>query len=212
MTDAIRDIRLPGADVVVIVSPHGATTGVYRAAAGNLDAFGPRGMAVDAPPTVDLAAAVATAWDRPLLDGLADHGVVVPLRLVDTGDTPVVAVAFEEDLAPEAAVAEGESLARALHANDATIAFVASAHTSAGLTEKAPLPSLPGASEADEAVLAALRSDPGELVACLDALAAAGSCSVAPLAAFALLCGARPSELLAYEHPFGVGYPVAVTR
>jgi aromatic ring-opening dioxygenase LigB subunit len=209
VTEAIRDIRLPAADAVVIVSPHGATTGVYRAASGNLDAFGPRGIAVDAPPAPDLAAAVATAWDCPLLDGPADHGVVVPLRLVDTGDTPVIAVAFEEDLA---GVTDGEGLARALHVIDGTIVFVASAHTSAGLTETAPLTSLPGAGDADEAVLAALRSDPAGLVASFGALAAAGSCSVAPLAAFALLCEGRSSELLAYEHPFGVGYPVAVTR
>lgn len=204
----------PGAaDVTVIASPHGRATGVYARAEGNLDAFGPRDVSASAAGDPAFAAALAEEWGVPLLEEPADHGIVVPLRLLRVG-SPVVAVAFAEGVAPGAARSEAESLARALAAvaDRRSVSFVASANTSAGLGERAPLPSLDGASAAEEAVLRALRESPGDLGGHLDALAAAGSCATAPLAAFALLFAGRTCEVLAYEHPFGVGYPVALTR
>ncbi|MDQ3953707.1 MAG: hypothetical protein M3279_12225, partial [Actinomycetota bacterium] len=176
---AVAAIDLGKPDVTVIASPHGPSTGVYERAAGDLDAFGPRGIDASAPTDAAFAAALAQLWGKPLLDTPADHGIVVPLRLLAV-PSAVVAVAFAEGAGPE----EGRSFARALSAvaGDRPVAFVASANTSAGLTDRAPLPSLDGAAAADEAVLRALRERPGDLVDNLDALARAGSCAAAPLA------------------------------
>ena len=206
---AVASLEL-GAGVVVIASPHGRATGVYAAAGGDLDAFGPRGISVDAPSDEEIVHTLAAAWDRPVLDGVADHGVVVPLRLLRTG-TPVVAAAFREENDAAGAAEEGTALADALGALDVNIAFVASANLSPRLTEGAPLAFLEGAAAADERVLHALRTHPVELLDVLDELADAGSCAVGPLAAFASLFPARACSVRAYAHPFGVGHVVAVT-
>lgn len=208
VTSAARELRLGEADAVVLASPHGASTGVYAKPAGSLDAFGPRGIAAAAPTDEELLRTLADAWGPPVLDAPADHGIVVPLRLLGGVTAPVIAVTFAE--ATDGLV-EGAALAAALADLDATVAFVASAHTSAGLTEHAPLPSLPGAVAAERAALDALMTDPRLLPDRLPALAAAGSCASGPLAALAFVLGERPCELRAYEHPFGVGYAVAVS-
>ena len=203
MAAAVSALDFNGFDAVVIASPHGSATGVYRAPRGDLDAFGPRGLAVAAEPGP--AEDLARAWSQPVLDHDADHGIVVPLRLLVPA-VPVVAVAFEEGAAGEA------GLAGAVASLRGDIAFVASANLSAGLTERSPLPSLEGAADADEAVLAALRGDPAALAGQTEAIVSAGSCAAPVLAAFGNLFSERPCEVLAYEHPFGVGYTVAVTR
>ncbi|MDQ3913724.1 MAG: hypothetical protein M3323_00105 [Actinomycetota bacterium] len=212
VTGVARSLSFREAQVVVVASPHGAATGVYAAPCGDLDAFGPRGIDAAAATDPSFVHALAERWGFPVLDAPADHGIVVPLRLLGTGSTPVVAVTFEEGLGTGEAVAEAESLAAALTGASETIAFVASANTSAGLTERAPLPSLPGAAAADDALLDALSTDPRLVPACLPALARAGSCAAGPLAALAIVLGTRPCDVLAYEHPAGVGYLVAVAR
>ncbi|MFN2588715.1 MAG: hypothetical protein ABR613_11440 [Actinomycetota bacterium] len=209
---AARGLRFPQDARILLASPHGAGTGVYAAPRGDLDGFGPRGISVAATADRSFARDLAGAWERPLLDEPADHGIVVPLRLLDTGDAPVVAVAFEEGLDAAAVVDEAKALVAGLDGVRGPVAFVASANTSAGLGDAAPLPSLPAAAAADAAALDALRRDPRLLVPLLPDLAAAGSCAVGPLAALALLLGDRPCDVRAYEHPAGVGYAVAATR
>lgn len=201
MADAVRSLDLSEADVIVLASPHGTETGVYRSAAGDLDAFGPRGLDVAAARDGALVEALAAAWGRPVLDAKADHGVVVPLRLL-TPPAPVVAVAFEEGADPRA----GSALAAAVTSLGGSVAFVASANLSPGLDDRSPHPSLPGAAEADAAVLVALREAPER------AAAPPESCAAPVLAAFGSLFAGRPCEVLAYDHPFGVGYAVAITR
>jgi aromatic ring-opening dioxygenase LigB subunit len=211
VTAAARGVRVEDAGAIVIASPHGSATGVYAAASGDLDAFGPRGIGVAPPGDASFARRLGEAWGRPVLDEPADHGVVVPLRLLQTRDVPVVAVTFEEGLDVAAAVDVAEAFVAALSRLDGAVAFVASANTSAGLTERAPLPSLPGAAEADRALLDALRTDPRLVTRCLPALAAAGSCGTGPLAALSFVLGSSPCDVVAYEHPAGVGYAVAVS-
>ncbi len=211
VTEAMRSLDFGAADALVIASPHGPSTDIHARTSGSLDAFGPRGIDVETPIDTALARALAGAWGRPLLDEALDHGAVVPLRLLHTGDVPVVAVAFQEGTPP---VEDAARLARAVAgaADGRLIAFVASANTSAALTERAPLPSLEGAGEAEQRVMQALRERPGELPARVGDLARAASCGAGPLAAFGFLFADARCELLAYEHPFGVGYAVAVTR
>lgn len=210
---AAASIDLAAHDLVVVGSPHGRATGVYARVAGDLAAFGPRGTTVSAATDERFARELAAAWGRPLLDGGVDHGVVVPLRLLGRGGAPVVAVSFAEGLAEAEAVAEAEALVAALRgtAFGGDAALVASVNTAAGLTDRAPLASLDGAAEADQALLRALLGRPRDLLDALPDLARAGSCSTAPLAAFALAFPSKPCDVRAYSHPFGVGYAVAVT-
>lgn len=207
MAAAVRSVDLSGASAIVLASPHGPVTGVYRTPAGDLDAFGPRGLTAAADPAEDLALSLSEAWGRPLLHEGADHGVVVPLRLLSPS-VPVVAVAFEEGSDAD----EGAALAEAVSKLGETIAFVASANLSAGLTDRSPVPSLEGAAAADAAVVDALRGDPAGLVRLAPSLTDAASCAAPVLAAFGSLFAGRPCDVLAYEHPFGVGYAVAITR
>ncbi|HEX2296151.1 MAG TPA: hypothetical protein VHN37_12695 [Actinomycetota bacterium] len=199
--DAVRGIDF-GERVVVVASPHGTRTGVYARAAGSLDAFGPRGVDVSWPED-PVARPLAAAWGAPVLDEPVDHGIVVPLRLLRASS--VVAVAFEEG------EGDGEGLARALASIEHSFAFVASANLSAGHGERAPLPSVEDAAAVDGRVLRSLQIDPGALVEQGTALRGAGSCGAAPLAAFGALFADRSCDVTAYEHPFGVGYAVALT-
>lgn len=210
MAGAVAAVDLSGPEVLVIASPHGRATGVYAAPSGDLDAFGPRGLGVAAAPG-ELAETVAAAWARPVLVEPVDHGVVVPLRLL-APTVPVVAVAFEEGMTAGEAVAEGAALASALSSVPRSVVFVASANLSAGLDDRSPVPSLEGAAEADAHVLAALRDDPARLVDHATEVERAGSCAAAPLAAFGALFAGRRCDVLAYAHPFGVGYAVARAR
>ncbi len=208
--EAMRSIDLRDADLIVIAAPHGRSTGIYTRTTGNLDAFGPRGIDVAKPTDAVFAQTLARSWGGRLLDAALDHGAVVPLRLLETRGAPVVAVAFREGALP---VEEARRLARAVTAaaDGRRIAFVASANTSAGLSERAPLPSLEGAAAVDRCVLRALRERPGDLPACADDLVRAGSCGAGPLAAFGFLFPEEKCSVAAYERPFGVGYAVAVT-
>lgn len=199
VAEAVRSLDLSGAEAIVLASPHGSQTGVYRSPEGDLDAFGPRCLGVSRVGHEDLTAALAGAWGRPVLDDTADHGIVVPLRLL-APTVPVIAVAFEEGTDAD------DGLAGAVASLGRSVAFVASANLSPGLDARSPLPSLEGAPEADAAVLDALREAPERVVA------PPGSCAAPVLAAFGALFGGRPCDLLAYEHPFGVGYAVAQTR
>ena len=198
----VAALDLSGVDAVVIASPHGNAPGVYAAPAGDLRGFGAR-PAVEARGDEALARDLAHAWGQPVLDEPADYGVVVPLLLLNV-DAPVVAVAVDE----------GAALARALarSAGDRRLAFVASANLSAGLGERAPVPCVEGAAAADAAVLEALRRDPSALTRQRAELERAASCGAAPLGAFGTLCAGRSCDVRAYDHPFGVGYAVAITR
>jgi hypothetical protein len=211
VAEAARSIDLGTRDVTVVASPHGRATGVYAAPAGDLDAFGPRGVTVAAAAVDGTARELAGAWGRPVLPEPADHGIVVPLRLLRL-DGPVLAVSFREGVDAGEAAEDAAALAEALRGLDGVAAFVASANLSAGLGERAPLPSLDGAAAADERVLDALRTHPGSLSDALDDLVRAGSCAAAPLAAFASLFPSATCSVLAYGHPFGVGHVVAATR
>ncbi len=194
MAAAVASLDFPGAEVIVLASPHGTRTGVYRVPSGDLDAFGPRGIAAEAEPGP--AGELARAWGRPVIDDKADYGIVVPLRLLAPA-APVVAVAFAEGSEDD------DGLANAVASLDPTVAFVASANLSPGLGPRSPLPSLEGAAEADAAVLTALREAPERAVVPPE------SCAAPTLAAFGALFAGRTCEVLAYEHPFGVGYAVA---
>ncbi|MGH2693462.1 MAG: hypothetical protein ACRDJJ_01475 [Actinomycetota bacterium] len=207
------DIHFEGADAVVVLSPHARASCVYASARGSLDGFGVAGASVDATTDEVLARALAEAWGVPLVDEPADHGVVVALRLLEGLGAPVVAAGVGETRSDAREQASAFARAASSLAEDRAIAFVASANSSAGLSPRGPLMELPGAVDVERRTLEALDSDASALVELGEDLGRiGGSCGSGPLIAFGHLLGGRRSELLCYEAPVGVGYPVAIAR
>ena len=207
---AVRGVRF-NAPALVVLSSHGSATGVYARGIASLHGFGLDEPRFNAPVNHVLAVEVANAWGERLLDDELDHGVVVPLALVDAR-AMTVAATLAEDTDPASAIAKGRAFAAAVRAIRAPVAFVASANTGAALSARAPLGLRDDAVEADRRLLEWLRTgeDDGDEV--LEAVAeAGGSCGVGPLAAFAALFPGKAS-VDAYESPFGVGYLVATAR
>jgi hypothetical protein len=214
---ACDKIDTSGADVILVVSPHGRTAGVYARVIGSETSFGGPEVRLDSPTDTGAADALARAWKAPLLEDELDHGAVGCLQLLDIGRPSVVA-ALPETTGPEApadacaAMVEGRKLAGAVKRafSGSSVLVVASAHTSAALTPRSPLRERPEGRALDERVLTSLAADVGALddISC-DAWTAGGSCGAGPFAAFGRLLSGRSAEVLAYEHPFGVGYLVA---
>jgi aromatic ring-opening dioxygenase LigB subunit len=206
------------AEVVVIVSPHGRRAGVYASAKGSLDGFGIAGAGVEVESPSGLCDELARAWDRPLLLDEIDHGIVVPLQLNPPGPRSVVGVALPEVTGPGAApvgaaLEEGSALAAALRRVDLPAhALVASAHTAASLSPRAPLQDRPAGAELDRRILELVGTDPFGLASIpTDLWSAAGSCGAGVFTAFGLLMSGREIVVAAYEAPAGVGYLVAST-
>jgi hypothetical protein len=214
---ALASLSFAGVDAIVLLSPHARASGVYGSVAGSLDGFGVPGIEVQRPSNDSLLTRLAEMWGREVRREPVDHGVLVPLVLLPTGDTPIVAAGLCEihDHDPASihrAIADGVSFARALGQldGDATVALVVSAQTSAALTPRAPLTERTEAKPVEADVLRALRGDPAELQASLpDLWQRCGSCSPGTLAAYGSVFAGKRSDVLAYSFPFGVGYVVA---
>jgi hypothetical protein len=105
------------------------------------------------------------------------------------------------------------TLARALKASadelSVAVGVVASAHASAGLSHRAPLTLVSGASDADSDLIAALEEDPASIAGLTGRLYEIGqACGVGPLATLGQLFGRWRTEGVVYEAPYGVGYMV----
>ena len=192
-----RDVEL-----VVVVSPHGARTGVYRSCAGSLEAFGVPGV------DVDLGLLPVEVTGLEVLDEPIDHGVLVPLRLLGPG-VPVIGMTFAER---QGAVDPNDLIRvkRAITEIPRRVALAISANLAAGLNPRAPLTELSGANEAEELLLEKVQTDLGWLSTGATSIAEQGrSCSFAPLRLMGELFGGRKARVLAHEAPVGVGYLVA---
>ncbi|MFN2593876.1 MAG: hypothetical protein ABR579_03180 [Actinomycetota bacterium] len=207
---AAASIDLIDVDAVVVVSPHGGRTGVYRNVTGSLSEFGVPGE--DrwwfSPP--ELTQEVAGAWTRPSLDGSIDHGVLVALSLIGDFKGAVVACCIAEDGSTNADVVD---LVEALENLDARVCVIASAHLSASLSARAPLTYRRESEEIEDRAVAALDRDPADLMELASELTSrGGSCSASTVHLYGRLFAGGRSHLLAYEKPVGVGYPVAVAE
>lgn len=214
---AVDELDLSGADALVLVSAHGRLAGVYEQPVGALRGFGIDGLEAERPTDAGLVRALSDAWGNECIGGPADFGVVVPLLLGVGEDVPVISVALPETTGPRAtemteSLRAGRSLAEALQkvAGELDVAVVASAHASAGLTDRAPLTKLFGAAELDREVVVALEEDPALVEGLLQRLHETGrACGVGPLAVMARLFGGWKCRDVTYEAPYGVGYLVA---
>ncbi|HVL64908.1 MAG TPA: hypothetical protein VM573_07040 [Actinomycetota bacterium] len=197
----VMPVEAGEATVAVVISPHGATTGVYREAFGSFDRFGARGFERAAPSVSEAASSLAEGWGAPLLEGPLDHGCLVPLWWLPSR-LPVIACSLAD-----ASPLQAQALASALAVLDERLLVVASAHLSAALSDAAPLTAIPGAPEFDREVLDALEGDPADLLR-IDVAhgTAVGACGLPPLYVLAHLFRGGRGEVLAYDAPFGVGY------
>ena len=216
LRSAIAGLDLEGVETVILVSPHGKNPGVYAGPNGSLTGFGISVPASKRRGDADLGRALAEAWRRPLLEEPADFGVVVPLVLGLGGELPVVGVALPEITGPQGASASDAiaTAAELTHALETIVAerdfaIVASAHSSAGLSPRAPLTEVPGAADVDADLRDALAQDPARVIELIDDLHSVGdACGVAPLAALTPLLSGWSNRSLRVESPFGVGYIV----
>lgn len=208
VTKGFGSYRFPDVDALVIASPHGPSTGVYAGRRGDLDAFGCPGIMVEAPAAADLAGEVGRTWHAPTLGAHLDHGIVVPLLLGILPSVPVVATVVTD-------ASEGKALADAVaevaEKRKTRIAFVASANTSVALTERAPLGLKDDAVEIEKRFIQRLQMDSAVAETDVAELAdVGGSCGSGPLTAFGHLFPGRGAQVIAYDHPFGVGYLFAL--
>lgn len=213
---AVGELDFSKADAIVVVSAHGPVAGIYERSEGSLRAFGIEGLEARRDTDAGLIRSLAGSWDRSPIEGPVDFGVVVPLLLGVGDGLPVAAVTLPETTGPQGssltdALDAAQTLASALVtvADERDVAVVASAHSSAGLTARAPLTEVPGATDVDRELVAALEEDPALVGGLLTRLHEIGdACGVGPLAMFARLLGGWRSEGVTYEAPYGVGYMV----
>jgi hypothetical protein len=213
---AVDELDFSKADAVLLVSSHGAAAGIYSRCEGSLRGFGIEEAEIARATDAALIRSLSRAWGRAPVDGPVDFGIVVPLLLGLGEDLPVVAVSL-----PETTGAGRRPLSDALEtagtlsdavvavADTRAIAIVASAHSSAGLTARAPLAEVSGARGVDSELVAALRTDPALVGGLIGRLHEVGhACGVGPLAVLGQLLGGWRSERITYEAPYGVGYMV----
>ncbi|MGH2773815.1 MAG: hypothetical protein ACRDJT_00085 [Actinomycetota bacterium] len=213
---AVSELDFSEAEVVVIVSAHGPRSGVYERVEGSLHGFGIEGLEVVRDTDAELVRSLVDAWGHAPVTGPVDFGVVVPLLLGVGDGLPVVAVTLPQTAGPKraampVALDAARTLSEALRtvADGRDVAVVASAHASAGLTSRAPLTKVPGATDVDRELVEVLEEDPGLVEGLLARLHGTGdACGVGPLAVIARLFGGWKSEGITYEAPYGVGYLV----
>lgn len=210
---AVASASFDDVDVIVLMTPHGPATGIYRDVKGALDGFGVTGVSLECATDAAFRDELAAAWKVPLLDDLIDHGALVPTLLLSPR-VPVVVASLSEDLSMDDATRAGTGLAAALQSVSVTtrVALVASVNMSAGIGPRGPLPDLPGAEPLERAIALACETDLADLTDLApDVATIAGSCGAGPLTAFGRVFAGQRAEVLAHEHPFGVGYLVART-
>ncbi len=207
---AIERLPLPGDELVILCSPHGRAAGIYASNVGDLSAFGVPRTRVEKPGDPERAIELAALWGHPFLEDPLDHGAVVPLLLGVAADAPTICCAFPADDIP-LALQTASRLTQAIEewAQGRDVVVIASVHTGAGLSARAPIPETEDRWVIETEVRAALEKDLGALEDLAPRLAReGGSCSAATLSLFGRLFGSRSATDVTIAEPFGVGYPV----
>jgi aromatic ring-opening dioxygenase LigB subunit len=218
-----RDLVARRPDRLVLVSPHAPrptrTAGVYTAArlAGDLSWFRVPEVSIDLPgdPIVSRRLLEGPAA-LTRLDSALDHGAVVPLWfIVDAGwHGPTTVVGLPQDDSLPAITRLGEGIAAALRGLPGRTALVASGDMSHRVTRSAPAGYHPAAAGFDLQCRDLVAEGDFAGLETMDAALrdAAAEDVVDPVLAVAAAFGraASPTRVLSYEHPFGVGYMVAV--
>ncbi len=226
--DFARRMMTSRPDRLFMVSPHsprqGRAFGLWAGdrLTGDLGRFGASGSAVDLPNDPQMIAALEraagdhglTTWSIP--PEPLDHGAVVPLWfLVEAGwSGPTCLASLPWHATPATMDAFGRALAQAGGRLDGRAALVASGDMSHRCKPDAPAGFHPRAVEFDHALTDLVAGDRLDEIGSIDAelreLAAEDAADSSQIVAAAI--GYRPhgAEVISYEHPFGVGYLVAV--
>ena len=212
-----------------LVSPHSPRKrrdfGLWRGdrLRGDLGRFGAQGSSIDLPNDPELLATLGDAadaqglgtWSIPDREPL-DHGAVVPLWFLAQagwqGPTCIASLPWSDD--PAVMIGFGRALAAALAPLDGRAALVASGDMSHKVKPGAPAGYHQRAVEFDHAlrdlVAAGELERIGEIDPELRRLAAEDAADSSLIVASAIGFRPRGAEVVCYEHPFGVGYLVAV--
>jgi len=213
---------------LVLISPHaprhrrafGIATGPVLS--GDLGRFGAADAAVALPDDPELRHHLAVRCDTadialaPISPQPLDHGAVVPLWFLQhagwRGPTTVLALPGSM---PRGLVERfGEALGQALAELGEPAALVASGDMSHRVLPGAPAGYHPRALDFDRQLTERVRRGRLDSLPALDPelreLAAEDAADTSILVSAALDFEARGAEVLSYEHPFGVGYLVAV--
>ena len=223
MRELDRILATARAPLAIVISPHSPSSmtslPVRRSAhvAGDLARFRAPQVRVEADVDLELAtslvddgrrAGFALTWAE---DSELDHGVVVPLSLLPQTMSQKRCLFLGVSGWPlDRFIAFGAWLQHWLH--DRAAILIASGDLSHRLTPDAPYGFRPEGPVFDRTVIDALRDQDWQQIDSLDPdlVEEAGECGLRPLGI--LLGAARAagltSEVLSYEGPFGVGYPV----
>jgi MEMO1 family protein len=219
-------------ETIVVMSPH--AQGLYDAFvvdssdryAGDLGDFGAPSVALHPEGDPGLALAILRAagetglpamdrvGDRRLGPGRLDHGVLVPMSFLDReGRWPIVVLPLTF-LPYDQHRRFGEAIASAARSLGRRVAFLASGDSAHRLTPDAPAGFSPRAREFDETVVRLLQAGEYRTLETIDEALVedAGQCGLRSwitLGGFLEGTGAV-TRVLAYEGPWGVGYPTAV--
>lgn len=230
--DACRDFARRMAatrpDRLFMVSPHsprqGRAFGLWSGErlSGDLGRFGAAGSTVDLPNDPEMAAALSRAAGEQGLDTWSipeeplDHGAVVPLWfLAEAGwDGPTCLASLPWHAGPKAMEAFGRALGVAVAPLAGHAALVASGDMSHRVKPDAPAGFHPRAVEFDHALTGLIRDGRLDAIGGIDPelrdLAAEDAADSSQIVAAAIDYRPHAEEVLSYEHPFGVGYLVAV--
>ncbi|MCP3958083.1 MAG: hypothetical protein GY719_09540 [bacterium] len=216
-------------DRLFMVSPHsprrGGDFGLWTGERlrGDLGRFGAPGSNIDLPNDPMLANSLRAAAYS---DGLGtwsisgseplDHGAVVPLWFLAQagwqGPTCIASLPWSED--PGVMQAFGRALATALASLDGRAALIASGDMSHKVLPGAPAGFHPRAVEFDHALRDLVAEGALDRLSEIDPelrrLAAEDAADSSMIVAAAIDYRAHGVEVVSYEHPFGVGYLVAV--
>lgn len=222
-------------ETVIIITPHGPLhreSPVVLAADnlwGDFSAFGAPEVCLKAENDLELVQALAAAGRRENIDLIQlqtgpqqkeiplDHGVTVPLYYLQAAGTGYRCVALTYALLPYTDLFRfGQALQKAVTAVGRRVAIVASADLSHRLIRGAPAGYDPRGREFDEKVVEHLKNYQVEKLLSMEPalIAAAGECGLRSLSILLGSLAGLPvqPEVLSYEGPFGVGYPVALFR
>lgn len=223
-----RRLVATAADRVVLVSPHaprhGPAFGIYarKRLQGSLGTFGCPWVGVSLPGDVAFAAALATAapaagtevWS--IREPGLDHGALVPLWFLAAAGWhgPTTVLSLPAANGPTALRSMGQAIARAATALPGRTALIASGDMTHRATPGAPAGFDVRALEFDRQMAQRLRDGDLLSIAAIDtslrSLAAEDAADSTMAVASAFDHHPSGQQVLSYEHPFGVGYLVAV--
>jgi MEMO1 family protein len=223
LKDLSNDLYASKPDSVIIISPHATIsedTFLINACEKfecNFEEFGDFETACELKPDLELSANIkmrAQDEDIPLnliCESKLDHGISVPLfyMMENLKDIPLVPISFSF-LDVETHYEFGQLLQREIMKTNKRIAVIASGDLSHTLTPEAPAGFNEHGKEFDEKIVELLKKSKDEEVIEMDPelIEEAGECgyrSIVILMGILKGINYKP-KVLAYEHPFGVGY------